>query len=106
MRRTAMHFLVCQCGAVVMSYHTPLPDVVDEDEAVSKAKAMALTQKEGMVVLFKRDGTAICGWEVSKDGPTEMVREIIDVIGEKCNVTPESFDAAKNEAGKRRHEQR
>lgn len=98
-----MEFLVCTCGPV-MSEHATLQDIADEDEAVSKAKAMALAAKDGMVVLFKRDGTAICGWEVLEDGPRDLPREIIDVIGQKCNVTPESFDSAKKAADKRRQE--
>ena len=37
----------------------------NQDEAISKARDMAIDTKEGATVgLFTRDATAICGWKV------------------------------------------
>jgi len=92
-----MDFLVCKSGLLGLEIHVALEDVKDQEEAISKAKDIALHTKAGFTVgLFTREGDAICGWKVLGGG--KMRNEDISVIRQKCFVGPESFDSAKRQA--------
>lgn len=92
-----MDFLVCQCDCDVdLEIHTPIENMKDQYEAVSKARDIALGTKEGATVgLFSRDGVAICGWKVLPDG--KLRDEPADTIQDVCGVGPGSFDFAKRQ---------
>lgn len=92
-----MDFLVCKGGLQGLQLHIPLENMKDQDEAVSKAKDMAVDTKEGATVgLFTRDATAICGWKVLSGG--KLRDEPADAIKYMFRVGPGSFDFAKKQA--------
>jgi translation initiation factor IF-2 len=89
-----MDFLVCKSGLLGLEIHVALEEVKDQEEAISKAKDIALHTKEGFTVgLFTREGDAICGWKVLAGG--KLRKEDISVIRQKCFVGPGSFESAK-----------
>ena len=93
-----MDYLVCFCGVYPgLSSNLPLADLKDEDEAISKAREIAVQFKEGITVgLFTRDADAICGWTVMKD--SKLKDESLEVIQQTFYVVPGSFDLAKRQA--------
>ena len=96
-----MDFLVCKCGIQGLEIHIALENIKDKDEAVSKAKEIALHTKYGATVgLFTRDADAICGWKVMKDG--KLRNEPADMIQYTCGVGPGSFESSKRQAEERR----
>jgi len=57
-----MDFLVYIRGLQVLQPQIPLENMKDQDEAISKARDMAINTKESATIrLFTRDATAICG---------------------------------------------
>lgn len=69
----------------------------DQDEAVSKARDMAINTKEGATVgLFTRDAIAICGWKILSDG--KLRDELANSIQYMCGVGTGSFEFAKKQA--------
>ena len=92
-----MDFLVCKCGLKGLQVHIPLENMKVQDEAVSKARDMAINTKEGATVgLFTRDATAICGWKVLSGG--KLRDEPANRIQYICGVGSGSFDFAKKQA--------
>ena len=92
-----MDFLVCKCGLQGLSIHIPLEDIASQEEAISKARDIAMKTKEGATVgLFTRDANAICGWKICKSG--KLRDESAEQIKYFCDVGPGSFDFAKKQA--------
>jgi len=97
-----MDYLICKCGVYVgLKIDKPLENIKDNEEAIYKAREIALETKEGATIgLFTRDGHPICGWKVMKDD--KLRDEPVDVIEQMCGVGPGSFDLAKKQADKMR----
>jgi len=95
-----MDYIVCKCGVYAgLKKNIPLENIKDDEEAICKAREIALETKEGATIgLFKRNGHTICGWKVLKDH--KLREETADVIEQICGVGPDSFDFAKREADK------
>jgi hypothetical protein len=95
-----MDYLICKFGVYAgLKIDIPLENIKDDEEAIYKAREIALETKEGATIgLFTRDGHPICGWKVMKDD--KVTDEPVDVIEQMCGVAPDSFDLAKRQADK------
>ena len=99
-----MDFLLCKNGPFGLSIHIPLEDISSQEEAITKAKDIALVTKEGITLgLFTKDAEAICGWKVMKDN--KLREENIEEMQYLFGVTSNSFDFAKRQARERRKSQ-
>lgn len=93
-----MDFFVCQCDTIRgLKNHIPIGNIKDQNEAVSKARDIAVGAEKGVTFgLFTQDGVAICGWKVLPDG--KLRDEPADIIQDMCGVCSGSFDFAKGQA--------
>jgi len=95
-----MDFLVCIYGQPGFQFRKLLEGIKDENEAISKARDIALNAKKGAIVgLFTRDGRAICGWKVIEDA--KLINEPVEEIQFMCNVNSGTSESAKKHADKR-----
>jgi len=96
-----MDFLVCQCGPIGYGKYIPIENIKNKEEAISKAKDIALQTREGFLVgLFTRDGNAICGWKTIEGG--KLKKESEEVMQNSCGVGPGTFEFAKKNVEKQK----
>ncbi|GEM_PF-1346418 len=91
-----MDFLVCKCSLSGLEVHVPIENLSDERQAVLRAEKIAIVTKEGSkVVLFTREGDAMCGWKVMSGGRVRSLA--MDEMQGVCRVDSGSFELAKRQ---------
>ena len=74
-----------------------LEDVIDQNEAISKAKKEAekITEEDATVALFTENARPICGWFVKGGNLKEINNTYLEQIKLQCDVTSTTFSEEK-----------